>query len=360
MSISLEQLRSALVTDAEATSAPVITANQRLDGVRRVVIARRRRRTGLIAAAAAVLLVGGVLVGTTWPGLSSHPRPSHRPQPVTPPTGLPTYHSGGRILGGVAVPLSKVGATTFTVTPTSYDLSLFGVCSGPSSYLVEVSIVGDPSGGSDGQQGASCGDQFGVGPSPDHSTPAQRETYWRGSNITPGRPVTISVVIGVAEPDGSAGQPTTASPPAVGTARVGLYQDVPLSSYPLPARPAGWRAPIASASELYAGRRAVTLPPGRSTGTWSGTITYTEDLAVLGSVSAPGLVRVWLNGQLASEQSFWTWDKTFYAARLGPIDLPQGVSQEPAVGSKAVVKVEFDRFTQPSWELGVGTRKTGG
>jgi hypothetical protein len=338
MSVSLDQLRAALT---ESANTPALAVTDRMAGIRGQVAARRRRRAGGYAAGIAAVAVVAVLATTSVVGQRRAEQPAAPRNPDV--NGLPLYAHGGRQIGSARVPLHAGLNHLFTATPTSYGLTVALGCTGslptgrPQGMTLRIN--GEDTVGTDGGRcgGGPTGESVSA---TGGSTEAAQQRYWAGAGVRPGQPVSVDVVV--------AGTPSART-----TARVALYQDVPLAEYPLPARPAKlWLDP--TFGRVLKQSREVVLPGRAATGSWSVTLPYDARLEVAGFTSSPGEVEVRVAGQLVGQASSWTYSGNGFQLPIDPDALRLAQLPVPSAGTPTTITVTVNRFAERTWRLFVG------
>jgi hypothetical protein len=332
MPITVEQLRAALTEHAGAGD---ISAPQRIDGVRQLVTARRRRRTGLSAAGLAAVLVAVIAIAAAVTG----PRPAHPVPPANPTVhGMPEYAYGGRQIGSTKLRIAPGTTRLFTVTPSSYGLTLAAGCSDgddTTSYTIRVNghsgLGSKCAGGAGGSQASASGGLVGAG------------AYWRSQGVRLGAPSQISVTV-----SDSPGVPHRA-----GLLAVALYQAVPLADYPFPRAPRQLATPELDTSQVI-DKELITLAGGAAVGTWTSTVPYRSDLDIAGATTAPGLIMVLADGKPVDGHASWDYVDNSFEITLPPSTLRQAGVTVPKVGAPLKLTIQVSRFASPSWRLWVG------
>lgn len=338
MSVSLDQLRAALT---ESGNAPAFPVTDRMAGIQGHVAAQRRRRAGGYAAGIAAVAVVAVLATTSVVGQRRAEQPAAPRNPDV--NGLPLYAHGGRQIGSARVPLHAGVNHMFTATPASYGLTVALGCTGslpgdlPRAMTLRIN-------GEDtvGTQGGECGDAV-SGESVSASggyLPAAQQRYWSQAGVRLGQPVSIDLVV-------------VGTPSAGSTARVGLYQDVPLADYPFPTRPATTQLDPDFGLNLTQ-THEVVLPGRAATGSWSITLPYDARLELGGITTGPGRVEVLVAGRLVGGASTWTYSTAGFQVPIDPDALRLARLRVPSTGTPTTITVTVTRFTQRTWRLRVG------
>jgi hypothetical protein len=339
---------------AEREGRPAAAPEVRVAAVRRLVVSRRRFRRQVGAGVLVAALVAGVVVSVE----ALQPQPHRAARAVDPvkvdsarPVTLPTYFNGGRLINATQVDLSRVGDTSYLITPTRYGLDFAFRCpllmSG--SALFEIRIKGylmlgstcigsDPGGGIGGRQVVAIDGAAGVSGGGDPTM----TTFWKALHVELGRPTPVVVTVTTAA--------FAATPPPMMT--VGVYQDVPFADYPLPQRPNRVLPPNEIGLDL-AHPQPVVTPGGTADGSWTVQLPYRRDLVVGGAITAPGQVRVRLNGALVGGADSWNYDGfSSLEVPLGP-SLPAGV-RLPRAGQLVTITVTMSGFAAPDWKFELG------
>ena len=310
-------------------------------GIRGQVAAQRRRRAGRYAAGIAAVAVIAVVASTSVVGQRRAEPPARPRNPDV--NGLPLYAHGGRQIGSARVPLHAGLNRLFTATPASFGLTVALACSGrlasdrPRGLTIRIN-------GQDtvATQGGGCGDAS-TGESASASggwTEAAQQRYWSQAGVRLGQPVSVDVVV-----DGT--------PTAGTTARVALYQDVPLADYPFPSRPARTQLDPDVGPALQRSH-SVVLPGGAATGTWTATVPYAARLVVRGGTTGPGLVEVRLGGRLVAGTASWTYDEGGFELAIDPDALRLAKVPVPAAGTPVTISITVSRFAERTWQLQLG------
>jgi hypothetical protein len=333
---TIDDLRQALTDEAEH----VPTQPNRLDRVRRAVV--RRRRARVAGAALAMVVVAGGVVGIV------RPTGAHRAlTPATQDAALPEYRGGGKLIGQTSLPALIGSSRTFTVVPTGWGLSITDQCaqSGTRQVNLEVQVNGHPA--ASGGCGSSIRGEF------EHD-----QRMWQSLGVRPGQPTTVSVrVVATPAAERAVGVGADVDSAAV-TAFVGVYQDVPYETFPLPRRPATVQRPVGLGvdgnSGVYTQIERVSLPGPN--GTWTTTRAYDRTLSMDGMLWAPGRYRVLVDGVVVGGSTSWDYGESGSGLDLSPTTLRDAGVRVPANGQPVTVTVQLDRFADPGWQLLLGLR----
>jgi hypothetical protein len=349
-----------LAVDGESLAAPTdddgrpdVAPADRIAAVRRLVAARRRWRRQVGASVLVAAMVAAVVVGVE----ALQPQP-HRAARVVHPVkvdtpqsaSIPTYYNGGRLINSAQVDLSRAGNTSFVITPTRFGLDFAFRCpvlmSGSARFEIRVKgylmlgsgcIGSDPGGGIGGPQVLAIDGSGGVSGGGDPTM----TTFWRALGVRLDRPAPIVVTVTTAA--------FAATPSPMMT--VGVYQDVPFADYPLPSRPTRVLPPTDIGLAIGHPRQVVT-PGGAANGTWTVRVPYRSGLLVTGAISAPGQVRVRLDGAPVGGADSWDYDGVSLEVPLGP-SLPAGVAV-PRAGQLVTITVTMSGFTAHDWKIALG------
>jgi hypothetical protein len=237
----------------------------------------------------------------------------------------------------------------FTATPTSYLLTLALGCGGHASASDQSARSWTVRVNGQDTIGTGAGDCSGTGETVSASggfTAAAQQRYWSGAGVRLGRPARIDLVV-------------AGSPSAGLTARVALYEEVPLADYPLPARPAQVRLDPDFGTSLKQPRE-VTLPGRAATGRWTTTTPYDDRLELDGTTTGPGVVEVRVNGQLVTGTTSWTYSDSGFQLPIDPDALASAHVRRPAAGQPVTVTVTVSRFAERTWRLRLGLGPTNG
>ena len=340
MSISLDQLRSALTEHADATGP---TVPDRLGGVRRLVAARRRRRAAITTGALVVMLVATAGVGLQARRSATPAPPAANPNPVV--NGLPEYDAGGRQIGSAEVAVQLGTDPLFVATPTSYDLQFTATCTSAGEGTTYVVVVNGHSG-----LGSSCGaDDI---TSNGSGLVGAAET-WAPLGIHVGQPVRIGVRVTHRDP----------SARADATISVALYQRIPRSAYPYPKPPAHVQPPTIIAYPLT---EPIAVQLGESGADPSaGQRQHDDHHAVRQRPGGRGHLlgsRDWcailVDGRLIGGYESWDYTPESWTVGLDPATL-QDVGVHPRAGESITFTVEFNGFAQPDWKVELGHDPSG-
>lgn len=335
MSLSLDQLRSALADHADTAD---LSAADRLAGVRRAVRTRRRRQATAITSGLAAGAIVALFVGTGVLSLDRGQRPVAPANPTV--NGLPLFAHGGRQLGSAQVPLRPGLTHLFTVTPTSYDLTVGESCRGVAlDQGITIVINGhDSLGGGCAVDGGSTGASGG-------GTLAAQTAYWKSLGVRPGRPVSVDLRVDTKGEDTSAGRQA-----------VSLYQAIALVDYPFPT-PSGAATLNPGFSAGLTDVHPVTLAGGRANGTFEITLPYDKRLELAGLTTGPGRVEVRVGSTLLAAFSSWDYTASGTGEPLGPDAFRTAGLPVPAAGDPVRLTVEMSGFAARTWsfQLGRGT-----
>lgn len=354
MSPTVDDLRGALRDAAEGTVPRTYSAG-RLDGVHATVRRRARQRAALTAGVAALAVVGAVGVVRGLPtSLGNRTQAPAASTATTASTLAPTYYEGGKLAGTMEA-LAEPGSTSsFTVTPTTWNLSIAGFCT-PGAELrasTEISINGTP------RMWGGCGG------SAARAGWKQDETFWRGLGVRLGAPsltVTLRVVAPTVGTDATAVPSPEASSTPPGTVAVGVYQDVPVASYPFPPAPATPSTPdVADFEQHFTLDQqhpvSLTAATGETVwnGTWTEQVAWSPRLVLRSLVWAPGQYAVSVNGVEVGGYRHWTYETTQSEVRLDADTLAQYGVPTPTEGRQVTVSVTFSGFGGNAWVVSVG------
>jgi hypothetical protein len=342
-----------LAEPADHDGRPDTAPEVRVAAVRRLVAARRRLRRQVGASVLVAALVAGVVVSVE----ALQPQPHRAARAVDPVkvdstalVAIPTYYNGGRLINSTKVEVSRAGDTSFVITPNDYGLDFAFRCpvlmSGSARFEIRVKgylilgsgcIGSDPGGGIGGPQVLAIDGAGGVSGGGDPTM----TTFWKALGVRLGRPAPIVVTVTTAA--------FAATPAPLMT--VGVYQDVPFADYPLPSRPTRVLPPADIGLAIGHPQEVVT-PGGAANGTWTVRVPYRSDLVVSGAISAPGQVRVRLDGAPLGGADSWDYDGLSLEVPLGP-SLPAGVAI-PRAGQLVTITVTMSGFAAPDWKIELG------
>lgn len=198
----------------------------RLRSVHRRVAQRQRRRAGGALAAGVIAAVAAGVVVTGPLGQPSPQRLASRPS-SDPGYSSPAYYGGGRRIAAGTLVSPAAGRTSFTFTPSSWQLGVACTSPGPEPAVdpvVAISVNGHAT-----MSGGCPGASFSAGPDEDAK-------FWSNLGVRLGEPSTVTATL-------QTRVTTPSSPLPVGdrphlTIEIAVYQRVPLDQYPLPPRPA--------------------------------------------------------------------------------------------------------------------------
>lgn len=333
--LTTDELRDLLAADVAAPPHNIDRTSQ----VRGRVSATRRRRA--VASGLATIAVVAVASLVVVPRLGGH-EPTVTPvtpSPSTPAdTPLPDYD-----LGGVLIAQSQnIGSGTFRVPFTamnkhlSFTVDCYVPGHGDGATMVSIELNGIP------LTSMPCNEsgQF-SGSSSFNQEPAGVDA------VKPGHPGFLLVSFGKPVPEQS-------------RVRIGIYEQVPLASYPFPDAPDplpaldlygnllppnGHQFPLTlvSAGQLPAGpAHRVRVGP---TGTWSGTVTLNKGLDIESQTVAPGELHFLVDGEEVGSHFGWDYDISGSVLTLSLAEL--GIQK----GDTVTVTVRAERFPGSSWAV---------
>jgi len=298
----------------------------RMAGIRGRVLATRRR----LALAGVVCVVLAVVSAV----FLTVPRPV---EPANPTRSFPEYDNGARLVAQAWADL-PTDSVTLEYTPKSPEFVLFERCVAESSdqdLVMVITINGRP------VQAGGCYSG---------SLPMDDLTRYDGAV---GRPLVITMTVGVGRVRGEIPEKVedVRPPDEAVTAEfaIGVGELVPVSEYPLPARP----ETLEDIDDFLSSDPDIDIRADRNdpeqrqeiSMAWPGT------LGVHAAINTPGRLEVLINGQVVYELESWGYSGEFGIAILGEAD---GLNFSP--GQTVTVTVIPERATG-DWSVQLSEHK---
>lgn len=336
--VTEDDVRAVLLARAELAEH----RSSRLEEVHRRVGQLGRRRAATAATLAVAAITAGLVL--TRPGAPSTTAPATPRPSAAPTTGpadvLPTFLRGGRLVASVDERTPTAVSLTFVPTTLLFGVvegcTLPGTQLGSSAPAALVSINGKAFTGT----ACSPGGPLGISGNADMGRPGV--DFTKGYGVQVGQPVLIRF-----------GWPAGTARPG-SRFRVGVYQAVPLDTFPFPPRPAVLQKPLVNGildfppgGRVLVGQGTAQAPNGPFT---SARVRLTKTLMIDGTAVEPGEVDVLVNGRLVYLTRTWDYTQQEFSGQLPLSAL--GLRS----GATAVITVRTKGYTGATWVVAVTQR----
>jgi hypothetical protein len=287
-------------------------------------IRHRRNRQRLLAVALSAVAVLALVATVAIPGLLR----SGRTTAVNSSGLLPEYHYGGRLIAAVRLNTDSATSASVRFTPANWQLTIGTACAGstawPNGNDISLSVNGHDNSSESGCAGNGI-DGVSAGPGVD-------EKFWNDQGVRLGHPSTLTISV-------RAGTP-------VATLYAGVYQRVPVDSYPFPAKPATLAQLVTPDSSPSLDSRSAG-----ANGQWTLAVTPTAALELHADAIGPGSLRLTVGGVLIGLCESWDYTDQGCATIVDPTELRrEGV--DVVDGRPVDIAIQASGFGGDYWTIG--------